>query len=350
MYSQAYDIKAASYSPVDVTTKSSAKDSAALPRIDIQQNSSVPSLVFSSPSSSDSDVVFLEKKMMAATSAGRNTQPLPSVFNSSAQTIKTAQSTIKLFAQPSTAISPARRLAFLDALEAVPSESDILTLKKYANSMSSSTTNVDILHTSFRSFFSCLKNICERANYWSWAPNYMTFLILFVRGEFGVVADNSAVKYAIQVFCLFSCHVCKYDQEREPSIYNYFANFFIPQLMAHIGDFNADGVSPSVMALSYVFYKIPVDRRVIKMIRGLRVDDIKGFYRSSNTLIRQHRAMWMSCIAYQLIFCIKKGEDVETSKSNLLRCYDEAVLSHKYEKVTKISKIYETYFDLKSQE
>lgn len=313
----------------------------------MQSMLSMQSLIYSSPASSNSDVLYQNK---ALPPLGYRSKPQTSTSINSAKLAEIAGNIPAQAPHSGTTISTNRRLAFLETLEAIPLESDILTLKKLANTMSVNLYNPELLHTTFMSFTSCLRDICSRANYWSWAPNYMTFLILLVRGEFGTVTENTVIRYAMHTFCLFSCHVCKYDPEREPAIYTYLSNFFIPQIMKYIKENDSDDIESSIMALSYVFYKIPVDEKAIIMVQNLRVHDMKDFHRSSNTMIRYQRAIWLSCISHQLILRIKKGEDVEKNKALILKCYDEVLFSHEHEKVSKIAKTYELYFDIKSQE
>lgn len=314
------------------------------------ENVSLPSLVSSIASSSASNTVHKEDRISVPLSilGQRRSSKSGLLFsNSSVKILGLSQHALNY---NTSAQSSSKKLSFLETLESVPRETDILALKKLANTMNVNTGNSSVLRSAFISFTKIVQDISSRANYWSWAPNYMTFLMLFVRGEFGLVTDTTLIKYVIHLFCLFSCYVCQFDQEREPSIYNYFINFFIPQLIAHVGEWETDEFDPATFALSYIFYKIPVDESIIDLLHSLRVNDLKEFYRSSNNYIRQQRAVWLSAISYQLILNIKRGDSVEKNKANILRCYEEALLSHECERVSRIAKTYERYFDIKSQE
>lgn len=316
------------------------------------ENSSLPSLTFSSPSSSNSDVGFAERGHLVKPLDKRSkTQPpLKLIYNSTRLTESNLFSPNYYALKSCHTISTGRKLTFLATLEAIPCERDILTLKRYANTISENGNNLDLVHSSLLSFTHCLKDICERANYWSWAPNYLSFLALFVHGNYGHTKATSSTKYAYYIFCLFSCYVCKYNSEREPVLLNHFVNVTIPELLAKASEGEGSENDPGMMALSYIFYSMPVDERVVGLLQNQRVCGAKDFYRSSNTMLRNHRAIWLSCISYQLIMCIKRGENIEQNKSCILKCYDEVLQSHENEKVSKINKIYEFYFDIKSQE
>lgn len=312
--------------------------------------SSLRSLPFPSPSSSNSDVGLAEEMQpVKALDKRQKTQlPLNLIYHSS-RLPETNRFSPSYALKSCHTVSTSRKLTFLETLEAIPCEKDILTLKRYANAISENGTNLDIVHAGLLSFTYCLKDICERANYWSWAPNYLSFLALFVHGNYGNTKAPSLTKYAYHIFCLFSCHVCKYDPEREPTLLNHFVNFSIPELLTKTTEGEGTESDPGVMALSYIFYSVPVNERVVGLLRNQRVCGA-NFYRSSNTMLRYHRAIWLSSISYQLILCIKRGENIEQNKSSILKCYDEVLQSHENEKVSKINKIYEFYFDLRSQE
>lgn len=324
--------------------------------VNVHELSPPPSLTSSSPASSNSEIVDpsqhheqSEPKFSSGLSIDMTSHE---DISSNVECIDTPNrhSNYNSNLNSSTTQSTNKRLTFLETLEAVPRESDILSLKRVANTINLNTNNPSVLFPAFSNFTKHIQDISKRANYWSWAPNYMTFLILFVRGEFGAVTNDTIVQYVIQLFCLFSCHVCKFDLDREPAIYNYFVNFFIPQLISHIGEYESDeGFDSTTLALSYIFYKIPVNEAIIDIVRNLRLDNMELFYTPAFTNIRYQRALWLSSITYQLVLCIKRGEDVAECKSNILKCYDEALVSNEHEKNTKISKVYERFFDLKSQ-
>lgn len=250
---------------------------------------------------------------------------------------------------PRSARSFNRRLTFLTTLEAIPQEVEILTLKRLAKSIHISLNGPKILYPSLITFGKLLQDVCRRANYWSWAPNFMMFLALFIDGQLEEAVDDMVSKYAIYLFNFFCCSMCEYNSEREPVLYNYFVNFCIPQLMDTVGKWKTREFDPFLLTLSYIFFKVPIDQEILDTVIAIRKNRAAGFFASAQEDLRYQRALWLSAISHQLLLCIKRHENVEGCKANILQCYKEAMLSHKSEKSLRVAKIYETYFDIKSR-
>lgn len=243
----------------------------------------------------------------------------------------------------------ARKLAFLNTLVAIPKERDIIFFKKCASSLNQYTAlsqvNAKIV---FIPFVTRLLYVCQRANYWSWAPHYGVFLLKLMKDQ--VIKDMEIIKTCMYAFCLLSCFMCQYDPEREPKVRNYFVKLFVQYAMYCIKTDHGEIVEAIIMAIGYVFCKVPVDKRAIKDVINLRKNDLNDFYRPGNTELRYQRALWLSCIARQLMICIKSGdENLSTNKSLLLLCNEEAIVSYKNEQIPKVKKVYEVYFEIKTE-
>lgn len=177
----------------------------------------------------------------------------------------------------------------------------------------------------------------------------MMFLALFIDGQLEEAVDDMVSTYAIYLFNFFCCSMCEYNSEREPVLYNYFVNFCIPQLMDTVGKWKTREFDPFLLTLSYIFFKVPIDQEILDTVIAIRKNRAAGFFASAQEDLRYQRALWLSAISHQLLLCIKRHENVEGCKANILQCYKEAMLSHKSEKSLRVAKIYETYFDIKSR-
>jgi hypothetical protein len=261
-----------------------------------------------------------------------------------------SRSAVSFNSSPRTAQSSNKRLTFLTTLEAIPQEMEVLTMKRLAKTIHISLNNPKILYPSLITFCKLLQDVCRRANYWSWAPNFIMFLALFINGKLEIAVDEMISRYAIYLFSFFCCSICKYDSEREPALYSYFVNFCIPQLMDTAGKWKNPEFDPSLLTLSYIFFKVPIDQEVLEIVIAIRNKRPADFFANAHEDLRYQRAFWLSAISHQLVLSIKRGENIEACKTNILQCYKEAMLSHKSEKSPRVAKVYETYFDIKSKE
>lgn len=277
-----------------------------------------------------------------------SSRPLKSSLSGSRQCFSCSASSLTPGTQ--TPQSSNKRLTFLTTLEAIPQEQEMLAMKRLAKMIHISFDDPKNLYPSLITFSRIIQDVCRRANYWSWAPNFMMFLALFINGSFGNAINNKISRYAMYLFSFFCCSICKYDPEREPPLYDHFVYVFIPQLLNTIGKWSNNEIDPSLMTLSYVFYKVPVGKEIIEAVIAIREKGAADFFSNKQEDLRYQRALWLCAISHQLVLNMKQGKNVEINKANFLICYEEVIQSHNFEKSLKVAKIYEQYFDVKSEE
>lgn len=277
-----------------------------------------------------------------------SSRPLKSILKESRQCFSGSASSLTPDMQ--TPQSSNKRLAFLTTLEAIPREKEILAMKRLVMMINANFTSPKKLYPLLITFSRIIQDVCCRANYWSWAPSFMMFLTLFINEKISNAINYKISRYAMYLFSFFCCSICKYDPERKSPPYNHFVYVFIPRLLNAIGKWSNDEIDPSLMTLSYVFYKVPVGKETIEAVIAIREKGAADFYSDKQEDLRYQRALWLCAISYQLILNIKQGKNVVTNKANFLICYEEVIQSHNFEKSHNVTTIYEQYFDVKSQE
>lgn len=235
-----------------------------------------------------------------------------------------------------------RRLAFLENLESIPTESDIFELRALTITIKASITDQSALISTLSLFGSRFDDISVRANYWGWAPKYFSFIYKILQGSHGTISNINVLSYCSMLLSRLACRMSEFDFDREPSIQRYFIKKVLPRLVEITGKYNTNFDTPS-LAMMYICFYLNVDEHLVSFLINLR-SNIPNFFTNKNNILRYRRAFWFASVCNRLLIQNDLNGGSAIIKEILFHCISEAQISYTQENELTIKSAYNKFF------